>query len=72
MLLAQKTYHHASKIGLKQILMMTTQEGGAEINVAAGDDRTAVHLQVLPQVMWILWLGHRYQYPDPMGIQRHS
>jgi hypothetical protein len=50
MLLAQKTYCCASKIGLKQILMMTTQEGGAGTNVMAGDD-TTVHLQVLPQVM---------------------
>jgi hypothetical protein len=50
MVLAQETYSSASKIGLKQILRMTTQEGGAETNVAPGDDRT-VHLQVLPQVL---------------------
>jgi hypothetical protein len=50
MVLAQETYRCASKIGLQQILMMTTQEGGDGTNVSAGDDRN-VHLQVLPQVM---------------------
>jgi hypothetical protein len=38
MVLAQDTYHSASKIGLEQILMMTTQEGGDGTNVTDGRD----------------------------------